>query len=69
MDSQKEEEKVGDYMNDWLSKNKEALESVKRGLQQKGNIYRGSFAKYIKGELYKIDTETVTDIATKYLKG
>jgi hypothetical protein len=32
----------------WLYQNKEALESVKRGLAQKETEYLGSFAKYAK---------------------
>jgi hypothetical protein len=34
----------------WLYENKEALESVKRGLSQEGTIDRGSFAKYAEPE-------------------
>ena len=32
----------------WLYENKDALEKVKKGLSQKGEIKRGSFAKYAK---------------------
>lgn len=42
-------------------------QSIQRGLKQKGTIYRGSFSKYVEEELYKANTETVSDIATKYL--
>ncbi len=34
----------------WLYENKEALESVKRGLSQEGTIDRGSFAQYADAE-------------------
>jgi len=34
----------------WLYENKEALESVKRGLSQEGTIDRGSFAQYAEPE-------------------
>ena len=34
----------------WLYENKEALESVKRGLSQEGTINRGSFAQYADAE-------------------
>ena len=32
----------------WLYANKDALETVKRGLSQKGKVKRGSFAKFVK---------------------
>ena len=47
---------------------KEAYESIKRGLKQKGSIYLGSFAEYVEEPEYKTDTETVTDIASQYLR-
>lgn len=31
----------------WVFKNKHALESIKRGLSQKGTVDRGSFAQYL----------------------
>ena len=31
----------------WLYQNKEALDSVRRGLSQEGEIDRGSFARYV----------------------
>ena len=34
----------------WLYENKEALESVKRGLSQEATIDRGSFAQYADAE-------------------
>lgn len=34
----------------WLYQNKEAFESVKRGLSQEGTIERGSFAQYADAE-------------------
>ena len=45
------------------------IESIQQALKQKGTIYRGSFAKYVEEELYKMNTETVTDVASKYLRG
>jgi hypothetical protein len=30
----------------WLFRNKEALHKVKQGLEQKGSVKRGSFAKH-----------------------
>ena len=45
---------------------KESLESVRRGLKQTATIYRGSFAKYV---IPDEAADTVTDTATKYLKG
>lgn len=58
-----------------MKENKSILESVRRGLKEKATIYRGSFAKYVEEELFEFitfdiaGTNTVTDIATKYLKG
>jgi hypothetical protein len=34
----------------WLYQNKEALESVRRGLSQEGTVDRGSFAQYADDE-------------------
>lgn len=33
--------------DDWLLRDKEALNSVEKGLSEKGTIDRGSFAKYV----------------------
>ena len=39
---------ISPYQEDnWLFRNEEALHSVKKGLSEKGTIYRGSFAKYV----------------------
>ncbi len=34
----------------WLYKDKKALDSVRKGLSQKGTIDRGSFAKYVEDD-------------------
>jgi hypothetical protein len=34
----------------WLHADKKALDTVKKGLQQKGKHYLGSFAKYVQEE-------------------
>ena len=52
----------------WLFKKKRALASVRRGLKQKAEIARGSFAIYVEEELYSEDTCTVGDVTTVWLK-
>lgn len=43
-------EPIKENKEDWLFKteNKQALESLQKGLKQKGTIKRGSFSKYLK---------------------
>ncbi|MBL8028597.1 MAG: hypothetical protein JNL74_19385 [Fibrobacteres bacterium] len=35
----------------WLYKNKESLNKVKQGLEQKGSIKRGSFSKHVSHDI------------------